>query len=490
MSRNPPASGGRSKAKPSSRTNPKVLRVGVLRGPKELDPRLAPDLMDKLVLHQVFEAPYSQPAGEDPPLPTLFASPLRSESPDQTRFSAPLPGGIRFSDGSRLTTEQLTSWLRSSPTLTAQATIEVVDGRIVFQLEQPNGRFDLTLTQIFCCAALRKGESLLGTGPFLIADANSQRVLLRRNPHYRHQNALDAVEIWTLPPDADGRPRKLLEALGSGQIDLTLDLSREDLKALRGVNRWFEPGSSTAILYPNTERPPFSDLNARKALAYAIHREAIAAEAYSNPLAFTASGLLPPIMGRQSDGFRHDPHEAQHWLSSAGGLPESLRMIVIWGPRPYLPRPENTASIIAKQLATLGVRVKIEQLSSIADYYHETETGNYDLALSGWIPDTLDPAAFLAGNLFSGAIPRVGEPQLNRANLCRWSHPETDAVIEKMRREPSAEHQSEALNLLREHVPLIPVLFGGTSVSHRFNVRKLPLSPLGIPHFSNIQMTD
>ena len=483
MSRAPAVSSARAKARPN------VLRVGVLRGPKELDPRLAPDLMDKLVLHQVFEAPYSQPAGEDPPLPTLFTSPLKQETPEPVRFSAPIPRGIRFSDGSALTAEGLTDWLRSSPTLTAQAEIETVDSRIVFHLHRPNGRFDLTLTQIFSCAAAQKGDSLLGTGPFSIAESNSQRTLLLRNPHYRNANALDAVEIYTLSPDPDGRPRKLLEALGSGQIDLTLDLSREDLKSLRGVNRWFEPGSSTAILYPNTERPPFSQLSARKALAYTLDRQAIAAEAYNNPLAFTASGLLPPIMGRQSDGFHHDPNEAKHWLTRADGLPKTLRMIVIWGPRPYLPRPESTASVIAEQLAQLGVTVNIEQMDSISDYYRETETGDYDLALSGWIPDTLDPAAFLAGNLFSGSIPRVGEPQLNRANLCRWSHPETDAVIEKMRLEPSAAHRKQALDLLREHVPLIPVLFGGTSVSHRFNVRKLPLSPLGIPHFNNIQMT-
>ncbi len=471
----------------------KILRVGLLSPVEALDPRESQDHATGMVQWQVFETPYAPPFGDDPPPPTIFREPLRFDpSPgERTVCSAAVREGIRFSDGTPMTPQHVAAALAGAKALAAQADVRARGGRVIFTLKRPNARFDVALTQRYCAVVLERRGRLLGTGPYIVApDSSPRAVHLVRNPHYDREPVKIGEIFFTVhPPQPDGRPAGLLAALKRGEIDFTNVVSREDLAPLRGVRKWFEPGTSTAILYFNTQRTGLRHPFARQALALAVPRNRLTRISYSNALAFKASGLLPPMMGYWRDGIRHDMEKARELAGRPGvALPRQLYLLFIWAPRPYLPDPRPAAELIASQLGELGVEVKLVQAASSEAYFKKITAGNYDLALSGWIADTPDPADYLESVLSSKLVPVAGAPLVNRANLARLDDPRMDAALAAYRSNPSERHRQQILELLRREVPLLPLMYGPTIVAHSWRVTNFRMSPLGIPFFATMDL--
>ncbi len=477
----------------SARESSKILRVGLLSPVEPLDPRESQDFATGMVQWQIFETPYAPPFGDDPPPPTIFREPLRFDpSPGgRTVCSAAVRGGIRFSDGTAMTPQHVAAALNGAKALVDQAEVRARGDRVVFTLKRANAHFDVALTQRYCAVVLERGGRLLGTGPYVVApDSSPQAVHLVRNPYYdREPVKIDEILFVVHPPAPDGRPQALLDALKRGEVDFTNVLSREDLAPLRGVRKWFEPGTSTAILYFNTQRTGLRHPFARQALALAVPRNRLTRLSYTNVLAFKASGLLPPMMGYWRDGIRHDMEKARELAARPGvALPRQLYLLTVWAPRPYLPDPRPAAELIAGQLGELGVDVKVVQPASSDAYFNKVTAGNYDLALSGWIADTPDPADYLDSVLSSKLIPTVGAPLVNRANLARLDDPRMDAALADFRSNPNDRNRQQILELLRREVPLLPLMYGPTIVAHSWRVTNFRMSPLGIPFFATMDL--
>lgn len=473
----------------------KTLRVGVLEPVTTLNPREAQDFVSALAVLQIFETPFAQPSevGRSPE-PLLVQERLRQEpSPGGNAvYSAALRQGVRFSNGTLLTAQHVADSLARATTFREQADVEARDDRLFFHLKRLNARFDLVLARRFCGVTLEAGGSLAGTGPYMVAPGSPpDRLRLVRNPHYRKPPAIDEVEIRAYPLDAQGRPEALLAAIEAGEVDFTNILSREDITRLKSVRRWTEPGSSTAILYMNTERPGLGDPRVRRAIAHSIDRLEIAKMFYSSALAFTATNLLPPMLGRGNDGLTFDPSRARTLLSAAGAAkPERLRLLLIYGPRPYLPNPRRVGEHIAAQIEKIGIGVDLVPTATSQEYYAKAQGGDYDLALAGWITDTLDPVDFLEATLGSESIPTPLRKTVVGANLSRWKDAETDAALAHLRQEPREDVRAALLRRVGEEAPLLPLLYGATIVAHSWRVKNLSPTPLGKPLFADLDLQE
>ena len=474
----------------SAAAAPKVLRIGLISGVHNLDPSRAQDFVSLMVVSQIFERPFVAPEGGRPAVPILFREGLQAESADQTVFSAGLREGIRFSDGTPLTAAILCRSLERVSHFNSMARAEARGDRVFFQLNRPNASFELALAAPYCGIAHESGGRLLGTGPYLAAPGSTpERTRLVRNPNHRATPAIDQLEFICFAPDAEGRATALLEAFERGEVDFSNVLQREDISGLSGVRKQFAPANSTAILYFNTERRPFGDRDVRRAIAAAIDRVEVASLCYpTNPLAVTASGLLPPMMSDWRDGLRFDLAAAVAELAGRelGSLPP-LRMMVMFGARPYLSQPQAVARYITGQLGKLGLELRIETTRDSEDYFRRVTRGDYDLALTGWIADTLDPGDFLESCLSAAAIPSPGQISFH-ANLARWREPRVDELLQRMRAEPGTPSQESILRLVAEEVPLLPLVTGALGYVHSFSVRNFQPDPLGIPEFDKLDL--
>ena len=476
----------------------KTLRVGSLAPVNALDPREAQDYVTALAVMQVFETPYAQPTATGrPPEPLLFQERLRQEpmsggSDGATRYSAAIRPDVRFSNGTPMTAQHVVDSLTKSATLREQADVEARDGRVFFRLKRPNARFDLVLARRFCGVTLEAGGALLGTGPYVLAPGSTpERTRLTRNPHYRKPPAIDEIVFQAYPPDAQGRPEALINALEVGEVDFTNILSREDIMRVKNVRRWTEPGSSTAILYMNTERPGLDDVRVRRAIALSIDRLEIAKMFYTSATAFAATCLLPPMLGRGSDGLTFDPGKARTLLSTPGvRKPARLSLLLIFGPRPYLPNPRRVGETIAAQIEKLGIAVTLVPTANSQEYYAKAQRGDYDLALAGWITDTLDPVDFLEATLASASVPMPHRQSVVGANLGRWKSPDTDEVLARLRQEPREDLRTALLRRVGDDAPLLPLIYGATIFAHSAKVKNLAPSPLGKPNFADLDLQD
>ena len=467
----------------------KTLRVGIVARVPTLDPRQARDLVSTLAVQQIFETAYAVPRGEGAAPPVLFTGPLVEEAAG--RRSAAVRPGILFSDGSALTAAVIATSLNKVEALREQAHIEAAGDRVAFTLRKPNPRFDLALTLNHSAIVLEKDGKQLGTGAFIAAPGSTLDALrLVRNPHYRARPALDEIAFTIYPPTQDGRPEALIRAIEGGEVDFTTMLSRTDAGEAKGVRKAFQPSNSTASLYFNTERPELRSAEVRRALALAVDRIKVTEVSYANALAFSATSLLPPMMGVFRDGISADPDKARALFAAAPPpRPSRLRLLTVWAPRPYVPHPRPVAEAIARQLAPLGIQLEIVTPRNSDEFFRACERGDYDMVLGGWIADTPDPADFLESNLHSEHIqsPTAGRG-IGHINLARFRSPVMDVALRRFREDPTPENRSAVLQMVTREVPLLPLMYGPTVVVSAWRVKNVDVSPLGVPHFENFDI--
>lgn len=469
----------------------KLVRVGVLSSIAKLDPREAVDNVSGMVLGQIFEPPYGLAAGDSRVTP-LVLEPLRRESPEQ--YSAAVRSGVRFSDGTPLTAEHVVRSLRGAKAFTSKATAEVRDGRVWFRLLVPNPRFDLFLTQGNCGIVLDQSGQLLGTGPFqfegrpdLRALQQATSVRLVRNEHRTSASSIDELHFIVCPAEADGTPRSLIEALRDNRVDVTNALTMPQLtgQQIPRITPSLQPGNSTGILFFNTERTYLRDAVVRRGVALALDHNAIAAASFDkNPLAFIATTILPPLMGRSTGVASKDVAEASRLLGNSVATLPKLSLLVPWAPRPYMPAPLPVAALIQKQLAEVRVRVEIQQPETAEQFFDALVRGHYDLALAGWIADTPDPADFYEALLWSKMC--EGE---NHSNHSRWKNAAADEALLLYRENPSDENRRELDRIVRDEAPLVPLVYGQSVVVHSRRIRSIHVSATGVLSFGQVTLT-
>jgi ABC-type transport system substrate-binding protein len=468
----------------------RILRVGILSAMAKIDPREAVDNVSGMVLGQIFESPYALEAGETTVRPRLL-EPLQQRGPLQ--YAAAVRAGIRFSDGTPLTAGIVARSLNGTKALANKAVVEARGDQVWFTLSVPNPRFDLCLTQGNCAIVLERGSELAGTGPFMFEGRPDERALqnatsirLVRNPHHGQADGVDELQFLVRPAETDGSPRKLVEALRQGEIDVTTALTMRDLSAhqIAGMTPSLQPGNSTGILFFNTERATLKDASIRRAIALALDVNEIAAASFDrNPLAFVAPTLLPPMMGRSVGVPLKDLVQARRLLEGNTIRLSRLSLLVPWAPRPYMPKPLPVAMLLKKQLGEIGIAVDLHQPKTGEAFFDDLERGNYDLALAGWITDTPDPADFYEALLWS----KMTEGE-NHSNHSRWKNPAADQALMRFREDPTDENKRQIDRLVREEAPLVPLIYGQSLVVHSRKLRNVSVSATGVLSLASVTM--
>ena len=461
----------------------KILRVGMLTPIAKLNPT-APEHETALVLKLVLDTPYAALPGKAELEPVLFAGPLeRVGSSEPPVYRARVRDGIRFSDGLPLAAHHVAASLRHARLIREQAQIAVEEPWVVFTLRKPNGRFDLSLGHQQCGIYRPHGASLIGTGPFAFApDSRPERVHLLRNPNARRRPPLDEIVFEAHAPDREGRPTALYEALARGALDVTTVLPPDGSNRLEGLRQTQLPGPSTGSLFLNTQSPRLRQAAVRQALAHGVDRHAVAADAYRNPLAFAATSLLPRglAVAPVRDGLTFDPARAKALLAAAGtAAPRQLSLLVTWAPRPYLPRPRQTAELLRSQLATLGVALELVHTHSLDEFLKAEASGRCDLVLAGWTAETLDPCDYLECHLSSARIPGESSHE-DSTNNGRLRSPEMEQLLLGYRADRRHEQLVAIMDLLTKEAPLVPLIYGAITFVHAFRVTGLRPSSLSL----------
>jgi YVTN family beta-propeller protein len=249
-------------------------------------------------------------------------------------------------------------------------------------------------------------RGLPGVGPYVIADRRaSGEVRFVRNPHFREWGGATR----------DGYPDEILlvpggdvvAAVGDDRLDvgrLTFDLDRAALDALaaRHPDRLrVTPAPLTLLVALNTTRAPFDDVNARRALALALDRDAMVDNLGGMRAAVTCQILPPNFPGhRPYCPFTTNPGAGGAWegpdLDAARALVARSRTagqaVEVLSEVHFSRQGRYVAGVLRR----LGYRATARVLST--DAWLATAYGPrgdaLQVGLSGWLIDYPSPSTF------------------------------------------------------------------------------------------------
>jgi ABC-type transport system substrate-binding protein len=259
----------------------------------------------------------------------------------------------------------------------------------------------------------------IGTGPFVMKEwlPNREIRLEKKDDYFDRPASIKGIVYRIVPEDLTA-----VAEFEIGNIDiLTIPVSefsgyknnserKNFIASIKGLNTYY--------LGFNCARPPFDNLNFRRAVAYGIDAEKILNTIYEQR-GRLASGPVPDIL-RSWDISSHsqfDPRKAKELINKEGLSGRTVNF--------YISADQeiiDIAEVIQAYLRDIGINVKIRQLEWSA-YKEALNKGEADMFYLSWWADYPDPDNFLFPLFHSSNHGPAG-------NRTRYTNPQVDSFIE------------------------------------------------------------
>jgi peptide/nickel transport system substrate-binding protein len=333
-------------------------------------------------------------------------------------------------------------------------------------------------------------ESPIGTGPYMVDKwERGNQLVFKAFPDYWGAKALTPTLVFRWGTES---AQRLLE-LQSGTVDGIDNVGPSDfakVKADSTLQLMVRPALNVFYIgfdndvkiegYDNTKNP-FADEKVRQAVAMGIDRKRIVDNFYpaGSEVAdyFTPCAIPNGCVGDKWYGF--DAAAAKKLLADAG-YPNGFKTQISYRDvvRGYLPQVANVAQDIQAQLKTnLGIDASLNVMESGA-FLEAASAGKLDgIHLLGWGADYPDQTDFLDYHFGAGASDQFGK-----------KFDDLTAVLKQAASTAGDDARMplyvQANNLVKQHVPMVPVAHGGSAVAYKADVKGGQASPLTNENFS------
>ncbi len=436
------------------------LRLGLTVEPDSIDPHFHNFGGNKSLMPNLFES-LTRVDAQDKLVPNLAVS---WRLVDDSTWEFKLRDGVAFSDGTKLTADDVAFTIERVPNVPTTVTdmseyvkaiaqVEVVDPLTVRL--HTKGPFPLApeyLSAIGIVSRARgttattsdynSGKAAIGTGPFrFVSWARGDRLVLARNETWwGGKPAWDSVAIRYIK-----NPASRLAALLAGDVDLIDQVSVQDVARVKSDARFTvasglsddivgfvfdKQDRSSPKITDNDGQPlpvnPFRDRRVREAVNIAIDRVAIRDRImngqsdpdnqYMKPGQYGYDPGLPPI--------RFDPPAAKRLLAEAG-YPDGFHLVVACQNDRFV----NDAAIcqaLAQMLTRVGIATTPEVMPH-AVWVPRANKHEFSLFTYFWTIDTPEPSIMLISQLAT-PDPVRGRGAFNRGV---YSNPAFDAALDQ-----------------------------------------------------------
>ena len=481
--------------------NAKTLRYASQDDPQTLDPHAANLLTSSRVTMNIYE-PLVWRDKEWQPIPWLATS-WTQTSDKVWRFK--LREGVKFHDGSPFTADDVVFSVGRAlaPTSQMRTAIQGVesarridDHTVELVLSEPNAALLQHLTNFRIasrawCVKNRaekpqdyknKEDSFAarnanGTGAFMLREWSPDvKVVLAQNKDWWGHKAgkfdSNLTQVVLLPIKSNGTR---LAALLSGEVDMVIDPATQDVARLKGdpalkvvegaemrVQYLAFDTYRDELLYSSVKgKNPFKDVRVRQAVAQAIDVEAIRQKVMRGLARPIGSIITPLIAGYHPDGDKrlaYDRERAKKLLAEAG-YPGGFDVTLDCG---NIQPAADICQAAAAMLTQVGIRTK-PNIVMQANYFPKIEKYDTSFYLLSWGGGVTSDALYTLNAL----LHTVGAKGEGDFNMGRWSNPEMDRLIARIKVEPDAAKRNEAIRkalvlaadelpVVTLHQPLIP----------------------------------
>ncbi|MCC5806390.1 MAG: ABC transporter substrate-binding protein [Opitutales bacterium] len=491
-----------------------AIVVGQVAEPRSLDPHVATATNDFRILAHVYEGLVRFEPGTLDLGPSL----AREWSVDESgrRYTFELRDDVVFHDGSAFDAEAVrfnfermldgdhpfgdTGPFPMAFLFSMVEGIETPDTHtVVFELDEPYAPFLSNLayptgyivspTQVRAEGS-RFGRKPSGTGPWRFREWARQRwVLLERFDAHREAVAETSVKrlLFRPLPDENSRLTELL----AGNIDLLVEAPPDLVGYLRAHEAFAvaeTEGSHLWFLILNTREPPFDDVRMRRAVNYAVDKEAITRDLLQET-ASVAHGVISRAFEWASHPdvhpYPHDPEKARQLIEEAGHSGATLRLYATESGSGML-EPLPMAGAIQADLARVGLDVRIEvfEWNTFLARVNAGLEGRAEMAQMAWIthdPDTLPSLA-----LSSAALPEAGG-----FNSGYFENERLDELLAAARRTTDFDERGrlyrEIDRLVHEEAPFLFVAAWRQNAVYSRDLRDMRLEPSFLLNLTGVE---
>ncbi|MHB1217262.1 MAG: ABC transporter substrate-binding protein [Alphaproteobacteria bacterium] len=472
-----------------------TLSVGISSDVKTLDPLQSVQFPERQVLYLIFNTLVKY--GTDYSIQPELAESWEIQG-DGKKIVFKLRRDVKFHDGTPFNA-QAVKWnieRRLDPAVQSPqreqlepliASVEATDANTVtFNLKRPAPSLLGLLGEragfmVSPTAAAKSGaefgNSPVGTGAFVFKDwTRGSQINLEKNPNYWEKGLpyLDKIVFRDLASSIVG-----IQRLQTGELDFVNELSPNDAKQIEGkpgiklypitVGRWYS-------LQWRMDKPPFDNAKLRQAIQHGIDRKRI------NDIVMSGKGTIsdsPTPKGLwwhdpSIKTYDYDPQKAKALLAEAG-YPNGFEVVLS---TPQIPIFQQIDQLVQEQLAQIGVKLKLEPVSS-ADWYNKLVDGSSNFSPTRWTTRP-DPDGILYILFHSQGY----------ANTMKYKNPKVDQLLDEARliydqakRKPM---YFEAQKLITADNPMPPLFFSVEYGALKDNVKGFEWIPDQIPRFREL----
>ena len=476
---------------------PGTVIVALDEGPQSLDVRIGVDATSE----RLFQLIYSSLVKKTRDFAVEPDLALSWEIPDPKTYIFHLRDDAYFHDGRKVTPRDVVFTFRSildgSVKTTKRGTFRLVDSvdaiddhTVVFKLKEPFAPFLMNLTRGAMGIVPEGSEPNLGFNPMgsgefrFVHYVPDGEVVLERNDRYYGEMPHISRVRFKIVPEAVVRALELRK----GSADIALNALPPDMVIALRDNPDLETMDASGTTYQyiafNLKDPVFADLRVRKAIAYAIDREAIIKYLWRGE-ARPATGVIP--IGNwcytpDVTTYPYDPERARELLGEAG------KSGLSFGFRTSTDETQRTlAAVFQQQLKEVGIEMTI-QTNEPATFSADIEKGNFQTYSRRWIGGNNDPDIF---NLIfhSERTPPEG------ANRGFYKNLRVDELIEIGQRETDLEKRKAAYQeiqkIVAEELPYVSLFYVNNVAVFNKRIHGMTLYPSGEYEFlSDITIED
>ncbi len=418
-----------------------TIVVGLIEGIISLDPANHRNRTTETVIRNIFDGLVTRG-------PDMIIVPEIAESwewLDDTTCEFKIRKGITFHNGEALTAEDVEFTFNrvikeggmdgeSSPRKGLLGPLESVkmvdDYTVVFKLSQP---WTVLLKMLPHQQIVPKDyveavgteefrKHPIGAGPFKFVEGKlNERIVLERFDDY-YGGSPDLPPVGVAPmktvvfdvlPESSTRVAALL----SGECDIVQDVSVADVPLIeKNPNSVvkYAKGTRAHSLEMNVMKPPFDNVNVRKAMNYAFDRDLLIKMVYGGEGHIFSGSLFPyeEMFDTSLKPYGYDPELAKVLLKEAG-YPDGFSVVL--DTAADLKEP---AEIIAGMLSEVGIKctVRLWEWGVVKPLLLK---GDRNLVLGTWGSSILDPVGYVDAKFLTDG----------RGNYSKYSNSEVDRFI-------------------------------------------------------------
>jgi len=434
-----------------------TLKYGTVTEVPAIDPHVYVGSAGKVIT----EAVYTSLLGFNQKSELVPALAESWESPDPRTYVFKLRRGVKFHKGQSLTAKDVKYSLERILDPATGATLR--SNLLGIQIETPDDftvRIRLKEPDATLPVVLGMAESAIlseewmrgkpnikveanGTGPFNLADHEPKvRIVLKKNAQYFERGFpyLDQVEIRMI--SNEGARVNALRSRAVDMIDFVPWKDIDVLKKERGLEVQSEGGAFMNLWF-NTGKKPFDDPRVRRAVAFAIDRDAVSAAAF---FGHGAPLYGPPTTADSwwynkdlANAFSHNVAKAKQFLAEAG-YPNGFKveLAVYQGLAIYT----QTAQIVQANLQEVGITADIKLLEW-ATLVDRKNKGDYDFLIWGVNIKMPDPDTY---TYYFGADSTYWAKPVN------FSDPKIESLLKEGVRTLDREKRKQIYRSLEAHI--------------------------------------